>query len=114
MASLYADENFHGRAVQELRQLGYDVLTAHDAGLANRGVPDADQLAFAASQGRAIVTHNRRHFVRLHQQAGHHAGIIVCTADSDFAALAQRIHTAIGGEATLDDKLIRVNKPAKP
>jgi hypothetical protein len=30
MASLYADENFSYPAVQELRKIGHDVLTAQD------------------------------------------------------------------------------------
>jgi hypothetical protein len=41
-----------------------------------------------------------------------HAGIIVCTEDSDFQALAARIHEAIsikGGD--LEGQLIRVNRP---
>jgi hypothetical protein len=31
-------------------------------------------LAFATSQGRAVVTCNRRHFIRLHRQTAGHEG----------------------------------------
>ena len=45
------------------------------------GVPDADQLAFAASQNRTIFTFNRGDFVQLHieylKQNHMHSGIIV-------------------------------------
>jgi predicted nuclease of predicted toxin-antitoxin system len=68
VARLYADENFPLRVVQELRSLGYDVLTALEAGQANQRIADADVLAFAASLDRAILTVNRRDFIRLHHQ----------------------------------------------
>jgi hypothetical protein len=43
-----------------------------------------------------------------------HAGIIVCTKDDDAVALATRIHQAICNLPTLDNQLIRVNRPATP
>ena len=43
---------------------------------------DHEHLAYAAAQGRAVYTFNRRHFCHLHtetlQSGGSHAGIIVC------------------------------------
>jgi Domain of unknown function (DUF5615) len=36
MASLYADEDFPLPVVVDLRNLGHDVLTAHEAGQANQ------------------------------------------------------------------------------
>jgi hypothetical protein len=36
MALLFADENFPLPAVQRLRRLGHNVLTAGEAGIANR------------------------------------------------------------------------------
>ena len=48
MASLYADENFPLQAVETLRRLGHDVLTALDAGQANRAIADDEVLEFAA------------------------------------------------------------------
>jgi hypothetical protein len=47
------------------------------------------------------VTLNRHTFIGLHQNRPGHAGIIVCTFDLDFAALAQRIHQAIADSSTI-------------
>jgi len=52
-------------------------------------------LAFAISQKRAVITFDRRHFIRLHQQVQTHSGIIVCTDDRDWIALAARVHQAL-------------------
>jgi len=45
-------------------------------------------LRFAIDQGRCLISLNRRHFVKLHEENPKHPGIIVCTTDSDFEALA--------------------------
>jgi hypothetical protein len=47
------------------------------------------------AEQRTVLTLNRRHFIRLHQTTPEHAGIVVCTYDPDFVALAQRIHAAL-------------------
>lgn len=117
MALLYADENFDYPVVAQLRSLGHDVLTAQQAGQAQQGIPDPQVLAFAATLGRAVLTFNRRHFVRLHQRTisgGSHAGIIVCTKDNDVVALAQRIHQAIVSLPSLTNRLVRIRKPPGP
>lgn len=76
----------------ELRRLGHDVLTSLEAGRANAAVPDREVLAFAANERRILVSHNRRHFLHIHQhRKADHAGIVVCTFDPDFApASAER------------------------
>ncbi len=114
MDMFYADENFPRAVVDELRRMGYDVLTALEAGQANRGVPDPDVLAFAIRAGRAVLTLNRRHFARLHQQVTPHCGIVVCTPDRDVAALARRIHQAVAAATPLANKLVRIVKPSVP
>jgi hypothetical protein len=62
-----------------LESKGIDVLTAASA--SRLGLPDEEQLTFAAGQGRVLYTRNLKDFARLHArwlQAGkHHAGIIV-------------------------------------
>ena len=110
MAQLYANENFPLPVVEELRRLGHEVLTTHEAGEAGKSVPDEQVLAFATAEGRALVTLNRKHFVHLHNANADHAGIIVCTFDSDFAGQARRIHEAIGSKAQLSGELIRINR----
>jgi predicted nuclease of predicted toxin-antitoxin system len=59
MVSLYSNENFPKRVVDELRRLGHDVLTSYEAGLANQKIPDDQVLQFAISQNRAVLTLNR-------------------------------------------------------
>lgn len=113
MARLYADENFPRPAVSALRALGHDVLTALDAGQADRGIPDEDVLAFSHARGRVVLTHNRKHFRALHASGQPHSGIVICTEDRNFVALASRIDASL---AILDDPtgvLIRVNRPPR-
>ncbi|HEY3118595.1 MAG TPA: DUF5615 family PIN-like protein [Chloroflexota bacterium] len=111
MARLYANENFPLPVVLSLRLLGHDVLTIRETGGAGQAVPDSEILAFAVSQGRAVLTLNRKHFVRLHEASPPHSGIIVCTLDPDFEAQAERIHTALDSVQDLTRQLIRVNRP---
>ena len=113
MAKLFADEDFDGLVIPELQALGHDVLTADAAGLARKKTPDSVILSFATTQGRAVLTHDTD-FIKLHKQGIAHAGILLCTRDPDRVALAQRIDRAIGDNAPLDNKLIRVRRPSKP
>ena len=68
-------------------------------------------LAFAVSNNRAVLTFNRRHFIRLHNLQPNHNRIIVSTEDLDTQRLATRINQAIWAVETLSGKLIRVNHP---
>ncbi len=111
MARLHANENFPFPVVEALRRLGHDVLTMSEAGQTGRGVSDADVLAFAAQADRALLTLNRRHFIRLHEANAQHAGIIVCTFDPDFTGQARRIDAALASERSHAGRLIRVNRP---
>lgn len=113
MARLYADENFSLRVVNALRLMGHDVLTAKEAGQANKRVPDDQVLAFACSEKRAILTRNRRHFIALHKSQPNHSGIIVCTYEPNPIRLADRINDAIEQLSSLDGKLIRIIRPSK-
>lgn len=110
MARLYSNENFPLPVVEELRRLGHDVLTTQDTGQAGQATPDPAVLEFARAEGRALLTLNRKHFVRLHSQS-QHAGIIVCTFDPEFLGLARRIHQSLESQANLSQQLIRINRP---
>ncbi len=111
MARIYANENFPLPAVEELRRLGHDVLTTSESGKAGQRLPDNDVLAFAVAERRALLTHNRRHFVRLHQKDAGHCGIVVCTVDANAIALANRIHDSIEAAGDLQGKLLRIDRP---
>jgi predicted nuclease of predicted toxin-antitoxin system len=111
MALLFADECFDLDVVVELRRLGHDIVTVKDVGLNDQKMGDAVILAYAHSVGRAVLTFNRKDFRRLHPRSQPHSGIINCTNDDDKLALAARIHHAISNLSSLDNQLIRVNRP---
>ncbi len=111
MTRLYANENFPLPVVLALRQRGHDVLTTHESGRAGIALPDTAVLAFAVAEQRILVTINRKHFIRLHQNDSNHAGIVVCTFDLDFTALALRIHTAIETQSDMRGQILRINRP---
>ncbi|NTU65429.1 MAG: DUF5615 family PIN-like protein [Chloroflexi bacterium] len=111
MARLYSNENFPRQIVLALRAHGHDVLTALEAGLANQGIPDAEVLAYAARADRAVLTLNRRDFIRLHREQPDHAGISVCAQDPDVTGQAGRIHAALTAAGKPGGQLIRVNLP---
>lgn len=64
MARLYSNENFPLQVVEALRQLGREVLTIQETGRANQSLSDEQVLQFATGEGRAVLTLNRRHFIR--------------------------------------------------
>ena len=111
MARLLSDENVPLPVSEHLRGLGHDVVTLSDLGLANQSVPDDDVLALGTAAGRAIVTHNRKDFIRLHRASADHAGVVVCTFDADFERQAGRISDALKLVSELRGQLIRVNRP---
>ena len=95
MTRIYANENFPS-----------------EVGKSNQSIPDEDVLAFAILEARAILTFNRKDFFRLHRLNPAHSGIITCTEDSDFLALAERIHETLSlFHGNLDSQLIRINRP---
>ena len=112
MARLYADENFPLPVIEHLRQLGHDVITLQDTGRAGEGVPDFEILLEATGLGRAVLTLNRKHFLRIHSGGAGHSGMILCTFDADFEAQAERIHQAVGLDSDLKGAVIRVNRPS--
>lgn len=112
MASLLADENFPLQVVEGLRRLGHDVLTSHESDQSGKVIPDAEILAFATSLGRAVLTLNRRDFIRLHFEWPEHAGIIVCSQDPDTEGQARRIHDDIARETNVAGRLVRINRPS--
>ena len=111
MARLLADENFPFPVTQELRRLGHDAVTLEELGKADQGLLDEAVLALAIEEDRAVLTVNRRHFVRLHQERREHSGIVVCSLDIDFVGQAKRIAAALESEVVVAGRLIRINRP---
>jgi len=111
LTRLCANENFPFPVVEELRRLGHDVETTQDAGNAGRAIADDAVLDHAIADQRAVITLNRRHFIRIHRHRADHFGIIVCTVDSDVVGQAQRIDVAVRSQSDLRGRLVRVNRP---
>lgn len=59
----YLDEDLSPKIAEILRQAGIDTICAHDVGMLQ--VSDLEQLEYASSQARCIVTRNRNDFIRL-------------------------------------------------
>lgn len=116
MVGLYADENFELPIIKKLREKGYDILTALEAGNANQGIPDEEVLAFAIEANRAVITLNCNDFKNLHKRDNNHCGIIICISTrrtenrDDFA---DRIDLALRDKKSLEGELIRVNRADK-
>jgi len=76
---LFLDEDVHLVLAGALRKRGYDARHTGEEG--RLGMPDKDQLQFAAGEGCCLVTFNVGDFVQLHnlwlQSGREHAGIIV-------------------------------------
>jgi len=98
--------------VEELRRLGFDVLTMYDDDKANQSLTDEAVLSIASDKQRALLTANRRHFIQLHRRRPNHKGLIVCTFDPDFTGQAQRIADALEKEPELAGQLIRIYRAA--
>jgi hypothetical protein len=94
------DQHFPGPVSRALARRGVDVLTAQEADRC--GLPDADQLGFAAAGGRVMVTFDAD-FPALHQSGVEHAGIAWCPAGKyAIGELIQSLlllHAALDGEA---------------
>lgn len=112
IARLYANENFPLPVVIALHELGHGVLTSSDAGRANDAIPDEEVLRFTIGSGRAVITHNRRDFLRLHGRNPDHEGIVVCTDNPDFPALAAKVHARLHAMESLKGQLVRINRGA--
>jgi predicted nuclease of predicted toxin-antitoxin system len=76
---LYLDEDVHKALVPALEARGFDAVGVHD--LRHYGRSDAEHLAYAAAEGRAVFTFNAPDYIALHKrylsEGRPHAGIIV-------------------------------------
>jgi hypothetical protein len=102
---VYSDECVDRPVVEALRQRGFDVLTALEAG---RGEdPDDAQLAHATSLGRVLLSYNRTHFRRLHAtclRAEHqHGGILLIPQAAPVSRRQVRAAMLLDWLGTLDE-----------
>ena len=109
MIAFLADENYDRDVVEELIRLGYDAVTVQERG--KQGAPDSEVLALATSEARAVLTFDRRDYIRLHINNPAHSGIIVCT-DDESLPLANRVRAAVDGLEDLNGQLVRITRPS--
>jgi predicted nuclease of predicted toxin-antitoxin system len=107
-AKLYLDEDVKVAVAESLRKKGYNVIAATEMG--NKGFSDPQQLKYAISQERAIMTHNQKDFVKLHGQCMinslEHYGIIIAKQVNvgEIVRLSMRMLNVL----TADDMISRL------
>lgn len=100
---LYLDEDVNVLVADLLKARGFDAITARDAGQLQ--ATDAEQLNYAVSQKRTLVTHNRTDFEELvleyFESGKMHYGVIFAVRRSPHE-IAQRL-LAIVNHVTADE-----------
>lgn len=109
MVAFLSDENIETRVVARFRGLGYDVITAREAGLLQ--TPDPIILSEALKVGRVVLTHDRD-YISLHKSGFVHAEIVCASYDVHSDALADRIHDAVTKTPSVVGCLMRVYLPS--
>ena len=84
----HLDESMPNAVADGLRKRDRDVTTSRDAGLISAS--DEDQLAFARSQNRVLVTRDQD-FLSLDAQGVEHAGIVYWTEKRSLGQLVKDI-----------------------
>lgn len=91
-ARVYLDEDVAVLLARLIGVRGFDAITARDVGMLSQD--DENNLAYAVSQSRALVTHNRADFEALHEQyiteGWSHSGIIIAVRRPVYE-LAERL-----------------------
>ena len=91
--ALYTNEDVTDELAKTLRTRGFDAVSVYEVGM--RECSDEEQLAYAVSQKRAILTFNIEDYVELAEQYAasgrEHYGIILSTQIS----FSQLLHRAL-------------------
>jgi len=90
---LYFDEDVSVGIVENLRMRGFDVLSARDADAL--GKSDDEQMLYAVSLHRAVVTHNRVDFEKQHakflESGMTHYGVIIAKRRKDAEVVSKML-----------------------
>ena len=106
LPDLYLDEDTQSDAlIAALRSRGINLLTTSEAGMTKR--TDEDQLRFAATRNRVLVTSNIADFAQLHDRwlkdgLGHGGIILIHQQKWGPGALARRIIRLLTDPAVKD------------
>jgi hypothetical protein len=103
--SVYLDECIDIELAEALNERGFIAVTTLAAGML--GATDREQLIHASARDLLLVTHNRRHFRRLHyefrEEGRGHAGIILLSRTTPLTRLIVRVAMLLDWIATMDD-----------
>ncbi len=105
---LFTDEDVFGDVAPALRRGGVDAVSTPEVDRLSQS--DEDQLEWATSDGRAIISFNVGHFAELHYQwlseGRHHAGIVVSQQRSIGDTIRRLLHFASALDAeTMCDRI---------
>lgn len=92
--------------------MGHSVLTVQESGRGNVGFADPDVFEYARTNGLSILTFNRKHYLRLHDERPDHAGIVACKQPDppdDYPDMATRIDEEVRRHEPLDGQVLRIN-----
>jgi hypothetical protein len=101
----FFDQHIPAAVAQSLQQRGIDVLTAQDAGRC--GLPDPDQLHFALTEDRVLVTFDSD-YLALAAGGASHAGIAYCHPTKYSIGHLLAILLVLQGTLNRDDMRNRV------
>ena len=116
LPALYLDEDIQSNAlIEALRSRGMDVLTTAEAGMSH--ARDDEQLAFAATRKRVLLTFNIADFAKVHSRFldshGEHAGIILVQQQKwgpgELARRIIRVLTMVPGQSMRNQLLFISN-----
>jgi predicted nuclease of predicted toxin-antitoxin system len=109
------DEDLSHRVATGLRRRGVDAVSVYEIGRSNRRIPDSDQLDYAASEGRVLLTYNRADYQALdaqwRAQGRSHAGILWCAERSIPRRAIGDLVRAIEAAASAYDSLTGICMP---
>ena len=102
---LYLDSDVDVKLATNLRESGYDCISARKIG--NEALDDESQMVLAANEGRVLLTHNIRHFVPIFERWWHTIGITLALS---FRSKFLSVNSNGASRACLTQSMLKVWK----